>query len=96
MPDLVVPTSCPYCGCEVTGAFAGNDPSEKEGALPGTATVCIGCTEVSIFDADMHLRRPSPEELATLQCQWDQIESMRLAIVLAKAGAAPDHSSTRK
>lgn len=56
-------TACPYCGHRLDRAMAG-DPKEPD-ATPseGDLSVCISCSSIMVFAADLTLRRPEPGEI---------------------------------
>lgn len=60
MKDTKIPEQkCPYCGYmmdETSSAFGDYDPGA------GAMSICFECVKVSIFDDDLKLRLPTPEE----------------------------------
>lgn len=64
--------TCPYCG-KVNDA-ATRTSEEPSFPSAGALTVCFGCGEWSIFEADFSLRKPTDSEEATL---WEDFHCVR-------------------
>ena|ERR1700734_2280532 len=91
---LKEPTYCPYCAKLIEGAMA-NQPGEN--ARPGCIQLCLGCEKVSIFDAAMHLRRPTEDEhVAIAVSHGPEIIRMVHLIRHAKMLAQADGSAIRR
>jgi hypothetical protein len=76
MPGVREPTWCPYCG-KLHESFSkmGDDPAI---ARPGSLNLCPDCLNLSVYDAGMHLRRPTmPELLRAMDLHGDRIERLR-------------------
>lgn len=77
MRDHKMVTTCPFCGhkhdiqLEVTG---------NSGPQAEDATMCTTCMSIAIFDTDMSLRKPTPDEQWALDND-EQIQSFRLAVI---------------
>ena len=71
MPD----DKCSYCGKLFTQAAAAHwNPSSLP--EPGSVSICVGCGSLHVFGDDLHLRRPTEEELAVMKADgefWDEI-----------------------
>lgn len=55
---------CPYCNHLLDGISQVNGENLPE---PGDASICIQCGNVSVFDDDLSLRKPLPEEESAIQ-----------------------------
>jgi hypothetical protein len=64
--DLPAPTYCPYCWylCDrFTGAFNEDENARPD---PGSVNFCLRCGEMSLFDGQLMLRRPTMGEFMQL------------------------------
>lgn len=70
---------CPYCGVlqQVHTSFAGATPKE------GDIMICIDCTNVGQYDAELRLVKPS-EELLERILEDEFVIQVRGSIMLAK------------
>ena len=68
---------CPFCGRAVnrTASFF-NDTRPS----PGDVSICAYCVQISLFDGNLNLRRPTPEEFTALL----EDDQMRREIVTAQ------------
>jgi hypothetical protein len=59
------PSKCPSCGKKLDGAskLGGNNERPK----PGNVSICSDCCNISIFDENMDLRLPTPEERVEIE-----------------------------
>lgn len=71
---------CPHCGTEQS-AVASSE--HIEGPQADDATICINCTNLSIFNKDGSVRKPTLRELATHRNDPD-IDRMVVMAKLAK------------
>ena len=55
---------CPFCNHKLDGCSQVNGNNLPD---PGSYSVCIKCGNVSVFDDDLCLRKPLPEEEAEIQ-----------------------------
>jgi hypothetical protein len=62
MPGPLPECACPTCGTKVNDATVVFHGASKASPAPGDVTVCIYCAAVSIFDDELCLRRPTPDE----------------------------------
>lgn len=70
LPDQV----CPACGYKQTHASEIEDRGAPE---KGDVSICFSCAQLTIFDADLRLRRATAEDIAELMKDpehWAQIE----------------------
>lgn len=84
-----IKTECPYCHEELdrsTGMSPYN-PEDKKPS-PGDVSVCSECGEISIFDQDMNMVKPSDEERAEL-IQDEHVAKTSFMIKAVKAGSDP-------
>ena len=82
------PTGCPYCGAVVDMAsnVGGTDrPAE------GDATICLYCREVSVFDKNLLLRRPSEDERSELLANPDIQRVLRVVEEVVPLDLRPPH-----
>jgi hypothetical protein len=73
-----LPTVCPNCG-KVLDAVTGVD--HENAPVAGSVTICINCSGLSVFQDDLTLREPTPEEMADLMAQP---EVQRVLMALGK------------
>lgn len=84
MKETVVPKcSCPYCGIITDRAGSANGENTPVG---GSISICVECTEISLFDDDLTIRRPDLAELTSIQrsAVWPEVERARAAIIKFK------------
>ena len=66
--DHRINSRCPHCAVLATGAL-GASLTDHDGPAVGDVNVCFYCHEVSVFDFEMELRRPTESErIAYLLC----------------------------
>lgn len=65
---------CPYCNHKLDGVSQVNGDSFP---TPGDASVCICCGNVSVFDKNLSLRKPLPEEESDICEDATIIEAQR-------------------
>ena len=63
---------CPGCGApndraSTSGELRGSGPFETRGPSGGDVTMCITCGFVCVFNDDLSLRKPSDEEMKTIE-----------------------------
>jgi hypothetical protein len=63
-----LPTTCVHCG-RVNELHGG--PEESDRPSPGDISVCWKCLGVSVFDANLQLIHPTPEQLAVVEAMPD-------------------------
>jgi hypothetical protein len=63
---LPTPTYCPYCGYLVDHASGSLNEDENARAVPRSVNLCMKCGEMSLFDDNMMLRRPTMREFIEL------------------------------
>jgi hypothetical protein len=61
---------CWNCGKPVQMASAGRDEDKHETPEPGSLCVCLYCSSVSVFTADLHLRKLADEEWKALPLEY--------------------------
>jgi hypothetical protein len=86
----VVPQStCWHCGMS-------SDRSSGLGATPltGDWALCIGCGALSVYTADLTLRRPTDDEKATAS-RDPNVSRFREALARAKGQLAPTSRTTQ-
>lgn len=71
----IVATACPSCGATLDHASAVADPHARP--TEGDLTLCADCGVVLIFDAQLHQRLATQEELDALTP--DQVDSIAQA-----------------
>lgn len=62
-------TACPCCGkkLDAVSQFQTDVPKPKS----GDTSICFGCAQVSVFDDQLALRRPSAAQLAEMRTDPD-------------------------
>jgi hypothetical protein len=70
---------CPYCG------YTTNCATGLDGHIPKELdiSVCIKCFSIALFNKDLSLRKPEPEEFADIRNDfdtWRGIERFRFAL----------------
>lgn len=67
MPIRHEPRACPHCGaanrCSSDGRLSDAKPK------PGDASLCAGCGELAVYQADLSLRLPTADELASFEVE---------------------------
>ena len=43
------------------------EPRQGKHPMPGSLSVCFGCGHITIFDSELKLREPTPEELILVE-----------------------------
>ena len=83
----VPPSNCPECG-KTTLAVSGSWRTPQ----PGDANICNGCGCLLIFDAQLHVRRPTAEEAAEVAADGTMMAGVRrIRQVLSYAWQAQAH-----
>jgi hypothetical protein len=76
--------TCPFCQ-RVTDEQLAVGGAEKETPSPGDATICFYCWEMSVFDQDMSLKKPTPEDEASIAAQPEVPKIRRMITTFKKA-----------
>jgi hypothetical protein len=81
--EFVTPKAeCAHCGYKIDRAA---NTVRNEKPHPGDFTICMACAKVLVFNEDLKLRKPSPEETERANKNpW--ITQVRLAISNIVAG----------
>lgn len=74
-PKRVKENQCPYCN-HLMDAISQIDGDSLPN--PGDASICIKCINISIFDENLNLRKPFPEEDAAIKQSPDIIKMQHL------------------
>jgi len=74
----VPPAPCPVCGKKLDAASMIGGEGKP---TPGCYTVCMYCSEILIFTANLKLRKPNYRELTNVQMSsiWPLLEKLRRA-----------------
>jgi hypothetical protein len=78
-------STCPYCGY-VADSVSPADPNDHDTTPPtpdSAVTLCFGCGGVMMFNDDLTVRAPSPEEMAMLKSDpkiWFEITASQLIL----------------
>ncbi len=73
-PDVV----CAECGKQMDCASGPGAPE------PGDFSLCIGCASLNVFDAQLHLRAPTHDEMLAASADAD-VQTLRRAILAVNA-----------
>ncbi len=80
----IPPTNCPYCLRKMNRA-GGPDPAARP--FPGAFVICMKCSEISMMNDDLSLRKLTAEELDEVRNNGDlqhQIANFRGFILWRK------------
>lgn len=74
-PNKIVENVCAVCGHKLDGASGvGNNTVPK----PGDVSICIRCTNISVFGDDLKLRKPTENEMKELGRDSNVLKAMAL------------------
>ena len=88
MIDHRVNSRCPFCAARATGALG--MPGSDERPRPDDINVCFYCHEVSIWDDEMELRRPTEGERISALLH-DETRKAIQAVTAMPKWPHPDH-----
>jgi len=88
---------CPYCGRQnqLHAEAGGSDIAPHEGAV----SICFQCNQPAMFNADLTLRKPTPEELDEIADDLRKYLAMRAEVytptqlldLLSRSGWQTEH-----
>ena len=86
--DHRINSRCPHCAATSTGAI-GASLTDHDGPVVGDANVCLYCHELSVFDFEMELRRPTESERIEFLLN-DEVRRAIQAVTLMPRWLYPD------
>ena len=75
MPQITA-SSCPWCYAFVDGAsIITND--EKAVPVGGDVSICLYCAHIGVYEDDLSIRKPTPEERETFDKDDDIFKAVQ-------------------